>query len=85
MRVKTYDIIDFRSAMESISPTFYEQLLQAQQAQIPKAEKNTDDLTFFLHFKVLLRLSSVDEIDPKHVDEIEPCILLNFLKLYLTH
>jgi len=31
----------------SISPTFYEQLLHTK---IPKAQKDTNDLTVFLHF-----------------------------------
>jgi len=33
--------------LETISPTIYEKLLQAQ---IPKAQKETDDLSDFLRF-----------------------------------
>jgi len=35
------------SVLGSISPTYYEQLLPTQ---IPKAQKDTDDLTVFLRF-----------------------------------
>jgi len=51
--------------MGSISPTFYEQLLHAQ---IPKAQKDTDDLTVFF---ALLGSAGV-KTSCKHVGEIDP-------------
>jgi hypothetical protein len=52
----------------SISPTFYEQLLGAQ---IPNAQKETDDFTVFFS----LLGSAPTKAAHKNVGEIEPCRL----------
>jgi len=45
--VRTDDPVDPVGDLGFISPSFYEQLLQSQ---IPKAQKDTNDLTELLHF-----------------------------------